>query len=107
MRAKATCKDTFCSPLVRITDHCIDRCRHCIDARIIVLTNDRVNSYIVTMTTWQPDLAGFAGPRYLAIADALSEDIRQQRVAPGTRLPTHRDLAYRLGVTVPTVTPSR
>lgn len=56
------------------------------------------------MTTWQPDLAAFVGPRYLAIADALSEDIRQQRVSPGTRLPTHRDLAYRLGVTVGTVT---
>jgi DNA-binding transcriptional MocR family regulator len=56
------------------------------------------------MTTWQPDLTAYNGPRYLAIADALSDDIRQQRVAPGTRLPTHRDLAYRLGVTVGTVT---
>ncbi|MBL8708892.1 MAG: PLP-dependent aminotransferase family protein [Rhodospirillaceae bacterium] len=56
------------------------------------------------MTNWEPNLAGFAGPRYLAIADALSDDIRHQRVAPGTRLPTHRDLAYRLGVTVGTVT---
>ena len=56
------------------------------------------------MTNWQPDLSTFPGPRYLAIADALSEDIRQQRMAPGTRLPTHRELAYRLGVTVGTVT---
>ncbi|TDQ80513.1 GntR family transcriptional regulator [Dongia mobilis] len=56
------------------------------------------------MTTWQPDLTAYNGPRYLAIADALSDDIRQQRVAPGTRLPTHRDLAFRLGVTVGTVT---
>ncbi|WP_374383845.1 PLP-dependent aminotransferase family protein [Dongia sp.] len=56
------------------------------------------------MTSWQPDLSAFPGPRYLAIADALSEDIRQQRMAPGTRLPTHRELAYRLGVTVGTVT---
>ena len=56
------------------------------------------------MTNWQPDISTFPGPRYLAIADALSDDIRQQRMAPGTRLPTHRELAFRLGVTVGTVT---
>ena len=43
-------------------------------------------------------------PRYLAIADALTADIRSRRLAPGDRLPTHRDLAYRLNVTVGTVT---
>jgi DNA-binding transcriptional MocR family regulator len=63
-----------------------------------------VNRYIVTMTNWTPDLANLGGPRYLAIAEALSKDIRQERLAPGMRLPTHRDLAYRLGVTVGTVT---
>jgi DNA-binding transcriptional MocR family regulator len=56
------------------------------------------------MTNWQPNLSNFPGPRYLAIADALSDDIRHQRVAAGTRLPTHRELAFRLGVTVGTVT---
>jgi DNA-binding transcriptional MocR family regulator len=63
-----------------------------------------VNSYIVTMTTWQPSLEGHSGPRYIAIAEALAQDIGEGRLAAGERLPTHRDLAWRLGVTVGTVT---
>lgn len=53
---------------------------------------------------WIPDLSQFRGPRYKAIADALAADIEQNRLPTGTRLPTHRDLAYRLKVTVGTVT---
>src|SRR5688572_8264575 len=56
------------------------------------------------MTIWIPDLTSHRGPRYLAIADALATDIRQSRLSPGDRLPTHRELAYRLGCTVGTVT---
>ena len=56
------------------------------------------------MTTWTPDLRPRRGPRYLAIADALADDAGAGRLAPGARLPTHRDLAERLGVTVGTVT---
>lgn len=55
------------------------------------------------MTIWQPSIADRNGPRYLAIADALAEDVATGILEPGTRLPTHRDLAYRLGVTVGTV----
>ena len=44
-----------------------------------------------------------AGPKYLAIARALSEAIRQGELAPGTRLPPHRRLAETLGVSVQTV----
>jgi DNA-binding transcriptional MocR family regulator len=62
------------------------------------------NPYIVTMTSWRPEIAGHPGPRYRAIADAIAEDVAAGRLAPGTRLPTHRDLAWRLGVTVGTVT---
>jgi hypothetical protein len=62
------------------------------------LTQFRVNDYIVTMTTWTPALEGRPGPRYLAIADTLSADIAAARLKPGDRLPTHRDLAWRLGV---------
>ncbi len=43
------------------------------------------------------------GPKYLAIARALSEAIRQGELAPGTRLPPHRRLAETLGVSVQTV----
>jgi DNA-binding transcriptional MocR family regulator len=56
------------------------------------------------MTYWQPDLSAYDGPRYRAIAEAIATDLRQGRLKAGERLPTHRELAYRLGVTVGTVT---
>ncbi|MFG6177010.1 PLP-dependent aminotransferase family protein [Halomonas sp. THAF12] len=43
------------------------------------------------------------GPKYLAIARALSQAIRQGELVPGTRLPPHRRLAETLGVSVQTV----
>ena len=55
------------------------------------------------MTIWTPDLSSLQGPRYLAIADALAADLAAGQLSPGDRLPTHRDLAYRLGITVGTV----
>jgi DNA-binding transcriptional MocR family regulator len=55
------------------------------------------------MTKWMPTLAEAAGPRYLAIADALARDVASGRLKAGDRLPTHRDLAWHLGVTVGTV----
>lgn len=56
------------------------------------------------MTNWIPDLSRRSGPRYLAIASALADDIAGGRLAPGSRVPTHRELAYQLGLTVGTVT---
>ncbi|HYC15485.1 MAG TPA: PLP-dependent aminotransferase family protein [Stellaceae bacterium] len=56
------------------------------------------------MTNWQPELNRQRGPIYRAIADALATDIRAGRLPVGTRLPTHRDLAWNLKVTVGTVT---
>lgn len=58
---------------------------------------------IVTMNAWNPDLTDTHGPRYRAIADALSDDLKSGRLQPGARLPTHRELARTLGVTVGTV----
>src|SRR5262247_2141621 len=55
------------------------------------------------MTIWTPDLKARAGPRYRAIADALGDDVRSGRLKDGARLPTHRDLAAALRVTVGTV----
>jgi DNA-binding transcriptional MocR family regulator len=55
------------------------------------------------MTSWSPSLDSYDGPRYLAIAEALQADIAAGTLPRGARLPTHRDLAWRLRVTVGTV----
>ncbi len=54
------------------------------------------------MTIWQPEIDE-TGPVYLAITRALETDLAEGRLAEGDRLPTHRDLAARLGVNVGTV----
>ena len=56
------------------------------------------------MTSWQPDLRRASGPRYLAIAAAIGSDLEKGRLRPGDRLPTHREMADRLGVSVGTIT---
>jgi len=55
------------------------------------------------MTNWLPSIDQSKGPRYLAIADAIADAIGTGELKPEGRLPTHRDLAYHLGVTVGTV----
>src|SRR6058998_1215600 len=55
------------------------------------------------MTIWTPDLKQRRGPRYRAIAEAVADDIARGALQEGARLPTHRDLAAALGVTVGTV----
>lgn len=42
-------------------------------------------------------------PKYLAIGNALTEAINSGALQPGSRLPTHRELAEQLGVSVQTV----
>ncbi len=56
------------------------------------------------MSEWKPRLKGGDGPLYQAIADAIVADVTAGRLAPGARLPTHRDLARALGVALATVT---
>ena len=56
------------------------------------------------MQQWQPDLASAAGPKYLAIADALARDIGAGILPAGARLPPQRSLAEALGVDLTTVT---
>lgn len=63
-----------------------------------------VNVFIVTMTIWHPNITSHKKPKYLALADTLEEDIRAGTLAPGQQLPTHRELADLIGVTVGTVT---
>lgn len=50
------------------------------------------------MVDWVPDLSGNDKPRYLAVADALAEDIKRGRLRPGDRLPAQRSLARQLGM---------
>ncbi len=56
------------------------------------------------MTSWKPDLARANDPLYLEIAAALGRDIDRGLLAPGVRLPTHRELARSLCVNVGTIT---
>ncbi len=52
---------------------------------------------------WQPDLANRNRPVYLAIADAIADDVRSGRLAAGHRMPPQRTLADRLGLDLTTV----
>ncbi|HAY48552.1 MAG TPA: PLP-dependent aminotransferase family protein [Thalassospira sp.] len=58
------------------------------------------------MTMWLPNLSEAGGPVYREIAQAIREAVKDGSLKPGDRLPTHRDLAYHLGVTVGTITRS-
>jgi DNA-binding transcriptional MocR family regulator len=55
------------------------------------------------VTIWSPHI-GSEKPRYVAIVDALVGDIDAGRLQPGEQLPTHRDLADHLGVSIGTIT---
>lgn len=50
------------------------------------------------MAIWIPDLSSREGPKYLQILEAMAEDIAAGRLAAGTRLPPHRELAYQLNI---------
>jgi DNA-binding transcriptional MocR family regulator len=50
-----------------------------------------------------PDARG-PGPRYLALADAIEAAVASGALPPGAALPTHRELAAAMGVTVGTGT---
>lgn len=62
-----------------------------------------VNLNIDTVSILLPAAADLPRPRYRGLALALADAIRSGRLAPGTKLPPQRDLAYRLGVTTGTV----
>jgi DNA-binding transcriptional MocR family regulator len=55
------------------------------------------------MTDWMPNLAASDKPRYLAIADAIAQDIRNGRLSASDRLPPQRKLARRLDIDFTTV----
>ncbi|WP_338240896.1 PLP-dependent aminotransferase family protein [Aurantiacibacter hainanensis] len=56
------------------------------------------------MTDWVPDLRGKTGPKYLALAESLTNSIGTGELKPGARLPPQRELAQALGFDLTTVT---
>jgi DNA-binding transcriptional MocR family regulator len=53
---------------------------------------------------WTPDLAGGRGAtKHQRLTDRIIADIESGALAPGARLPPHRDLAHRIKVSVQTV----
>lgn len=55
------------------------------------------------MTMWMPILEGKSGPKYKLIADAIAESVRNGSLSEGDRLPPQRDLAYKLDMSLNTV----
>lgn len=55
------------------------------------------------MGEWAPLPSRLGKPRYLAIADAIAEDIRNGKLSPSDRLPPQRKLARKLAVDFTTV----
>ncbi len=55
------------------------------------------------MNGWTPDIAASDKPHYIAIADAIEEDVRSGRLASGARLPAQRKLAKLLAIDFTTV----
>ncbi|PWC44251.1 GntR family transcriptional regulator [Azospirillum sp. TSO22-1] len=54
-------------------------------------------------SSWVPQIGNRDKPVYLAIADAIADDVRAGRLVPGQRLPPQRQLAERMGIDFTTV----
>ena len=55
------------------------------------------------MTMWMPTPEDLKRPAYRSLAEAVCRAVDVGELKSGDRLPTHRDLAYRLGISVQTV----
>jgi len=55
------------------------------------------------MTIWPPQKHDMKRPVYLSLASVILRAIRAGELTGGDRLPTHRDLAFELGISVQTV----
>ncbi|MBN9251763.1 MAG: hypothetical protein BGO03_09480 [Mesorhizobium sp. 61-13] len=58
----------------------------------------------MTYEEWIPQLSENGDPIYRRIVSAIVDDIAQQRLRPGMRMPAHRELADQLNINVGTVT---
>lgn len=55
------------------------------------------------MTNWPPSRAALKRPVYRSLVELVSRAVETGELAPGARMPTHRDLAHRLGLSVQTI----
>ena len=55
------------------------------------------------MTIWPPQKRDMKRPVYLSLASVILRAMRAGELTGGDRLPTHRDLAFQLGISVQTV----
>lgn len=55
------------------------------------------------MTNWLPNITEGSGPIYVRLADHIEAAIADGVLAPGTKLPPQRNLAFDLGVTIGTI----
>lgn len=62
-----------------------------------------VNLSGASMADWVPHLSKIGKPHYLAIADAIAEDIKSGKLVPAERLPPQRKLARHLEIDFTTV----
>ncbi|MDO6565063.1 PLP-dependent aminotransferase family protein [Amphritea sp. 1_MG-2023] len=58
------------------------------------------------MTRWTPDISSYEGHRYRALAEAIRDAILSGELKPETKLLAHREMSWRVGVTVGTVAKS-
>ena len=95
----------FCEPrdIVSIQLFCRYAYWHCFVLFLYSIALNLICNKNIVMVSIQLDRSATRKPRYRAIADALADQITNGELEPGERLPTHRDLAYKLGVTVGTV----
>jgi DNA-binding transcriptional MocR family regulator len=67
------------------------------------LANCTEKAIMAIMTIWPPTPESLERPAYRSLARAVAAAIAAGELRPGDRLPTHRDLARRLGLSVQTV----
>ncbi len=60
-------------------------------------------NHLADTNNWVASLPDVRGNQYLVLADALEDAVKNGQLAPGARLPTHRELSRRLGMAVSTI----
>ncbi|MDE7476774.1 MAG: PLP-dependent aminotransferase family protein [Lachnospiraceae bacterium] len=62
-----------------------------------------INSFDNYPMSWKPDLSTINGPKYIALAELLENDIKSGKLKAGTKLPPQRELADFLDLNLSTI----